>query len=376
MARFMITHLNKGAFGSARILQAATAEQMHGTPLTILPRVHRMLLGFYEQNYNGRRVIGHGGDTGVFHSNLHLFIDDGVGMFISVNSAGRNGATRGLRNAIFQQFADRYLPGPTLDGAVDPQTAAEHARMISGVYDNSRRIESSFFSLLNLVGVIKVFPNEDGTISTSIAVNPAGVPIKWREVEPFVWRNVDGEDLLSAQAENGRVTRFSFDEVSPFMVFEPTPASRSPSWLLPSLGAGALALFLTTLAWPVSALVRRHYGAPYLLTGLDAKAHRWIRITSVAVLAICIAWGATVSSMMGDFDLLMPGVDGWLWFLQLLSVVVFIGAAAIGVWNATVVVRAPRKWYAKTWAVVLALSLLVFLWTALQFHLIAFDVNY
>ena len=80
--------------------------------------------------------------------------------------------------------------------------------------------------------------------------------------------------------------------------------------------------------------------------------------------------------MMGDLNLLTPRADGWLWFLQLLSVVVFIGAAAIGVWNATVVVRAPRKWYSKTWAVVLALSLLVFLWTALQFHLIAFDVNY
>jgi hypothetical protein len=349
---------------------------MQGTPLTMLPRVHRMLLGFYEQNYNGRRIIGHGGDTQWFHSNLHLFVDDGVGLFISMNSGGRDGATRGLRNAIFQQFTDRYLPGPTLDGSVDAQTAAEHARMISGVYDNSRRIESNFFSLLNLVGVIKVFPNEDGTISAPLAVNPAGVPIKWREVEPFVWRAVDGEDLLSAQVENGRVTRFSFDEVSPFMVFEPTPASRSPTWLLPSLGAGALALFLTAFAWPVSALARRHYGAPYRLSGMDAKAHRWIRIASVAVLAACIAWGATVTSMMGDLNLLTPRADGWLWFLQLLSVVVFIGAAAIGVWNATVVVRAPRKWYAKTWAVVLALSLLVFLWTALQFHLIAFDVNY
>ena len=56
--------------------------------------------------------------------------------------------------------------------------------------------------------------------------------------------------------------------------------------------------------------------------------------------------------------------------------VVFIGAAAVGVWNAMVVVRGPRKWYAKTWAVLLALALLVTLWVALAFHLIAFDVNY
>jgi hypothetical protein len=62
--------------------------------------------------------------------------------------------------------------------------------------------------------------------------------------------------------------------------------------------------------------------------------------------------------------------------VQLLSAVVFFGAAAIGVWNASVVVLGARKWYAKTWAVLLALALLVVLWVALAFHLIAFDVNY
>ena len=41
-----------------------------------------------------------------------------------------------------------------------------------------------------------------------------------------------------------------------------------------------------------------------------------------------------------------------------------------------VVVRGQRKWYAKVWAVALALALIVALWVALAFHLIAFDVNY
>ena len=95
MARFMIAHLQKGAFGDASAsCRQATAEQMHGTALTLLPRVHRMLLGFYEQNYNGRRIIGHGGDTQWFHSNLHLFLDDNVGLFVSVNSPGKEGAAR------------------------------------------------------------------------------------------------------------------------------------------------------------------------------------------------------------------------------------------------------------------------------------------
>ncbi|WP_116809718.1 serine hydrolase domain-containing protein [Steroidobacter cummioxidans] len=376
MAKFMIAHLQNGAFGTTRILQEDTAKQMHSTALTILPRVHRMLLGFYEQNYNGHRALGHGGDTNWFHSDLHLFIDDGVGMYVSLNSGGKGPAAHQIRSTLFDQFADRYLPGQTLDGKVDEKTAAEHAGMMAGVYESSRRMDSSFFSLLGLAGPIKVIPNPDHTISVSMAQNLAGVPIKWREIEPFVYRDVEGKYLLSAQVKDGQVVRFSFDGVSPFMMFERTPASRSPGWLLPMAIVGLVSLLLTALAWPVSALVRRHYGVAYGLTGDDAKAHRWVRIAALAALAICIGWAIAIGKMMGDFSLLSESSDAWLWLMQLLSLVVFIGGAVFGGWNAWIVVRSQRKWYAKVWAVVLALSLLLLLYIALTFHLIAFDVNY
>ncbi len=375
MARFMIAHLQKGTLGEARILKAETAEQMHTTALTILPRVDRMLLGFYEQHRNGRRIISHAGDLAWFHSDLYLFIDDGIGLFISMNSSGKEGAPGKIRKAVFEQFTDRYLPGPTFDGKVDPQTAAEHARMMTGVYQVSRRLETNFLRLLGLASPVKVFANSDGTISVSMAMNVAGTPIKWREVEPFVWRDVDGESFLSAKVADGRVTQFAFEWVSPFMVFEPMPATISPTWLTPALLAGLIALVLTTLAWPISALTRRHYGVPYGLTGPEAVAHRRIRIAATAVIVMFIIWAVMVSLIAGDH--LRSSTAGiLLWIVQLLSAIVFFGAAAIGVWNATMVVRSTRKWYAKTWAVLLALALLVVLWLALAFHLIAFDVNY
>ncbi|HEY5755416.1 MAG TPA: serine hydrolase domain-containing protein [Steroidobacter sp.] len=375
MARFMIAHLQKGAFGDGRILKAETAEQMHTTALTILPRVDRMVLGFYEQNRNGRKIISHAGDTAWFHSDLYLFLDDNVGLFISLNSAGKEGAAGKIRKAVFEQFTDRYLPGPTFDGKVDPQTAAEHARMMTGLYEVSRRMETNFLRAVGLAGPVKVFPNADGTISVSMATNVAGAPIKWREVEPFVWRDVEGESFLSAEVKDGRIARFAFEWVSPFMVFEPVPASISPAWVTPALLVGLIALLLTTLAWPISALTRRHYGGTYGLTGGDAKAHRWVRIASAAVIAIFIVWGVSVTLIMGD-SMVSSTSDVLLGIVQVLSAIVFFGAAGIGLWNASVVVRGARKWYAKTWAVVLALALLVVLYVALVFHLIAFDVNY
>src|SRR6202000_1223420 len=108
---------------------------------------NRMLPGFYEDNYNGHRVIAHGGDTQWFHSDLHLFIDDGVGLFVSFNSVGKDGAVQPLRANIFHQFADRYFPAPTPGGSVDSATAAEHARMIAGEYIASRRFDTSFLRL-------------------------------------------------------------------------------------------------------------------------------------------------------------------------------------------------------------------------------------
>lgn len=376
MAHFMIAHLQNGRYGDKQILKPETAQEMHGTALTILPRVNRMMLGFYETNYDGRRVIGHGGDTQWFHSYLHLFIDDDVGLYMSFNSAGKEGAVGGLRSQIFEQFTDRYLPGPAPDGKVDDATAAEHARQIAGRYGNSRRSDSSFLSLLNLFGAVKVTANEDHTIGVSMFTNLAGMPSRWREIEPYVWRQEEGKQLLSAKVEDGRVVRFSVDDVSPFMMFEPAPFAKSSGWLLPALVVGLAAMLLTALAWPISALTRRHYRVSYALSGADAKAHRWVRIASVAAVGLLAIWGITIVSMMGDLSRLTAKNDWLLSLLQILSLVVFVGGAIVGLWHAKVVLGSRRSWYAKAWAVVLALSLLVALWVALAFNLIAFDVNY
>ena len=55
MGHFMIAHLQDGKFGAGQILKPETAQMMHTTALTTLPRVNRMVLGFYETNRNGHQ---------------------------------------------------------------------------------------------------------------------------------------------------------------------------------------------------------------------------------------------------------------------------------------------------------------------------------
>ncbi len=112
MARFMVAHLQNGAFGDARILSEETAKKMHGTPLTIVPNVNRMVLGFYETDTNGHRIISHGGDTQYFHSDLHLFLDEGVGYFISFNSSGKEGAVGAHPRGVLPQLCGSLFPRP------------------------------------------------------------------------------------------------------------------------------------------------------------------------------------------------------------------------------------------------------------------------
>ncbi|HVJ39153.1 MAG TPA: serine hydrolase domain-containing protein, partial [Stenotrophomonas sp.] len=190
MARFMIAHLQDGAFGEARILGAETARKMHSTGQASVGTLNRMMLGFYETSINGHRAIAHGGDTQWFHSDLELFLDDGVGIFVSMNSSGRDGATRYLRGELITQFADRYFPGtPAKAAGVSAADAKLHAQQLAGTYESSRRPETTFLSLANLLGAVKAVANEDGTVSVSIDLSPAGAPRKWHEVAPYVWQD-------------------------------------------------------------------------------------------------------------------------------------------------------------------------------------------
>ena len=376
MGRFMIAHLQKGAFGSGRILQAGTAEKMHDTALTLLPPLQRMLLGFYESDINGHRAIAHGGDTQWFHSDLHLFVDDGVGLYVSFNSAGKEGTAGPLRTALFEKFADRYLPGPVQEGKVDADTAKTHARMVAGLYQNARRSHTSFLSVLNLAGQMKVVPGEDGTITLAGLTGLNGQPIKWREVAPFVWRDVASGNRVAARVEDGRVVRLGIEPFSAFMAFHRVPWWASSAWLTPLLGAALIVLLLSTLAWPAAALIRRRYGVAYGLSGTEARTHRWVRIAAAMVLLALRAYGTLVALMMTTYNLMTASSDIWISLVRVFALLVFVAGAAIALWNAWVVLRSRRRLTAKVWSVLLAISCLAVLYFGIVFRVVGFSTNY
>lgn len=378
MAKFMIAHLEQGR----GILKPETAAMMHDSPLdkvdplSLMPPLNRMELGFFETNINGREVIAHLGDTEHFHTSLHLFLKEGVGIYFSFNSAGKQGGAHVVRTQMFENFADRYFPAPLPDGKVDAKTSAEHARMLAGNWESSRRPQSSWADILNLLGQTTVSATDKGELVIPAVTDASGTPERWVEIAPFVWRNQFGHDRIAAKVIDGKVVRWSFDLVAPFTVFDPVPAWRSASWLLPALYLSLGVLALTFLFWPIGWFTRRRYKAAMPLTGRALGAYRAVRIMAGIDVVILGGWIVLVSVMMSNLSLMNGGADFWLWLLQIAGAVAFFGAVGIAGWNAWLSWRDGRHWTGKLWNTLILLATLIVLYVALVYGLVSMTGQY
>ncbi len=382
MSRFMIAHLQDGELDGHRILDPATAQMMHDSPLShvnplsLIPPLDRMELGFFETNVNGHEVIGHLGDIEAFHTILHLFIKDGVGLYASFNSPGKDGAVQALRAALFRDFADRYFPSAEHDGRVAPDVAAQHARMMVGRWQGSRRSAGTFLASLNLLSQVNVTVGPSGQLVVPGITTPSGALRQWVEIAPFVWREVNGHDRLAAKLVDGKVVRWSWDFESPFEVMERVPAARSSGWITPCLIAALAVLLLSLLYWPSSWLVRRHYRVALPVIGPSRRAYRTSRLFAGLTLAVLVGWAMTVSHLLGDLNALTSRSNPILWVLQVSSLVVFVLAVLATGWNAFQAWTTPRRWTGRVWSVLMLLSSLLVLYVAWMFGLLSMTVHY
>lgn len=378
MAKFMIANLDQGK----GLLSPQTAAMMHDSPLdkvdpaSLLPPLNRMELGYFETNINGREVIGHLGDTEFFHTSLHLLMKENVGVYFSFNSGGREGIVQTLRWSLFQDFADRYFPATTPAAApIDEKTAAEHAAMMAGNWQVSRTAFSNPIAVLQLISQTKVAVGPKGLLIPEL-LSANNQPRQWEEIAPFVWREKGGHDLLAAKVENGQVVRWSFGLLGPFMVFDRVPAHRSSSWLLPAASVAFGVLLLTVLFWPIGWFARRKYRATFPLSGTAQRGYQWTRWASLAVVLVLVGWMAMIGALFANLENTAGAFDAFMLILQIVGLIAFIAAVAITGWNAWLTWRDGRKWTAKTWNTLIAVSSCLLLYVAFTFKLVSMTVNY
>jgi CubicO group peptidase (beta-lactamase class C family) len=371
MARFMLAHLQNGRLATARILSESAARRMHASAFQPSTALNGMALGFRREDRNGQTIIGHAGGTLFFHSDLHLFLDSGVGIFISMNGGGINGDADKLRQAVFEQFSGRYFQRATAAGPA-LATAIEHGRLAQGYYETTRRSDANFWSFADMLTQSAVTANRDGTISIGGLEGIAGKPDRWREVAPFVWREVTGEDRVAMHVRDRRVA----DIVAPpLYVLKPVPPWRSAGWNIPLLLASLFVLALGALQWPAAAVLRRVYGRAPRLSGADLTGFRLTRAVCCGNL-IFIAGILVLLVLVSAGDVpLTDRIDGWLRLLQLFGWIGMAGAL-FAVYKAISEWRTARSVWLKMSESVVALACLSTVWFAIAFHLLSWDLHF
>ncbi|MFG3644277.1 serine hydrolase domain-containing protein [Micromonospora sp. NPDC047762] len=373
MARFMLAQLGEPV-GFAPLLDQPTRELMQrpaldATSLGTLADGPRMTLGFFTENRNGHRILGHGGDTKYFHSHLQIYPDDRAGIFLSLNSNGSGALdSHELRDSVVNGFADRYFPArdDQQTVGVDPATTAEHAALAAGTYESSRAIGSNFLTAIGLVGRTTVSV-ADGD---RLLLDPGPLsnsPALYEEVAPWVWREVDGQRTIAMRATDDRVEAISFDSAFALLPVEPARAS---AVAVPVLALSTVVLLLAVLSWPVGAIVRRRLGrAPRERTGRTARILS--RLAVAGTLLAFAGWVLTIGSIMSLQDVPGPALRT-IQVLQLLGLLGVLPAAVRLVDD----VRRHVGWRRITGSGLILFALAGAGWFAVEFHLLAPSISY
>lgn len=371
IAHFIIAHLHDGEYQGKQILKPETARLMHSRAYTNIPEMNGMALGFYEESRNGHRIIGHGGDTMYFHSDLHVMQDAGVGFFVSYNSAGK-GEER-PRSWLWQKFLDRYFPyePPAPAAGLNPK---EDAKQVAGSYLVSRRAESNFIKVGNAFGLVQIEAGDDGTISCGLLKDLNGKPKKYREVAPLRFRDVNGQDQVAFKKDGEAPLRLIID--FPFMVFDKVPWYQH-SWFNLTIAIGSLAiLVLSLLLWPVNYFLRRHYGKQLELSTGQRRLRLLTRVGVLLNLGFAVAFGLLFTSAMKNIGMMTPKLDPK---IHLIQVVGILGALA----TVAAILHAWRSWANSSewfwgrlgnWLV--ALAFIGFAWFAVHFNLLNMSLRY
>ena len=210
MARFMLAHLQDGTLASGTILKPETARQMRERLFTNTRSLPGLAHGFLEYRAASPRIVGHGGNTGYFHSDLMIAPETGIGVFVSVTGGD---ASSTARSELMQLVTDRLFPTKPL-----PRWTGGPVDAFEGAYRPNRRSYAP--GSISASGLIRVRKDGDRELVMEIRDKV----IRWEQVGPRLFQQI-GEATTPLGplgklefSGDGADTRFSFEH-QPYMLF-------------------------------------------------------------------------------------------------------------------------------------------------------------
>ncbi len=283
MARFMTAHLQLGRLGDARILQEATAREMQSVLFRNGPTVNPFLHGFADLSRYGEHMIGHGGDTFWFHSQLTLLPEHDVGVFISMNTAASGPGTF-VADFVRHAFRSGMEPARLRP----PADFATRADRFTGRFRSNRFVHTDFLKVAALQAV-----NVSNAGDTALAIH-FGDDRLFIETAPLTFRAANSDRVIAFRGDDdGNITHMFLGD-TPYAAWERVPLSEDPV-LHGVLGALAIAVFLlAAFALPVQGWFRwRHAFTLQDALPFGARAVGWIG--AVVYLAFAVGLGIVLT---------------------------------------------------------------------------------
>ncbi len=279
MGNYISMFLNDGNFKGKQILDSASVYKMHYTGFKQYEKSENgWLLGFYESQWNGIRLVRHAGAIQGFVSELIMIPEENIGFFVCANTSSMpNSNSRAFINKFIYDLLPRLMPDSIVEKEkikLSPKmgTADEPLETFTGKYRSTGYASTTFDKLALLVGFgleIEIVSN-DSTLEI----------VEWKDklvpISDLTFHSKYGRYLAFGRNTKGKISYFFADIYSYIKLKWYEPVKFQIFWM------GSIILIL--LIYIITSIVRK-------LSVRNRKSHliKKINFSLAAIIVLFLA---------------------------------------------------------------------------------------
>ncbi len=337
MTIFMKTLLNHTVHDTISLLDSASYSLMMEPAIFHAEKMNPALHGFIDMSPAHVRIIGHGGNTFLFHSMLALFPDHSTGVFMSFS--GENAAP--VCNLILHHLVDRYFPVTERDTA-SVTLSAEYLGGFAGRYLPNRRPHSDILKIIGMMTALEVSVEGDMLSFTDLygethlmsAVDSTTFYIKDRNIYAGFERTADE-----------KATKFYISNF-PIMAWERAGGVYSAGLHIFILLATMLTSLYILVVWPWLYFARRNYDKRHrmrLPLPFFPKAAAWVASLFIILFYTILMMSAGGTEIV--FGVPSSLKTGLILPLAVIPLLLIMAISSIYIWNTPNLKRLSRIFY-------------------------------
>jgi CubicO group peptidase (beta-lactamase class C family) len=269
----------------ARLLTEETARKMQTQQFAGHPQIPGMTYGLIESEYNGYRVLGHGGATLLFSTGLYFLPEENIGIYVVYNSPGQSE----LHSSLMAAFMDRYFPSEAAGQEPRPITQGTEANY-TGVYHSSRSNFTGIESVLRVLQPLTVTVDAEGYL----VLSAYGETRRFGEISPGLFQELNGAGKVAFSFQDGKAERIVMPGPSTWLR---TPWQQSPGFLIPLTCAAVLFMLGTIVGWIKGLFRTRPRRSSFFLPKAVALVFILLFIT------IVVMWGELLAATHPAYDI-------------------------------------------------------------------------